>query len=105
MDIKDLELSEGDFNLLIKALDFLPESGLAGEMMASLITGMLPTDRNARSNMEAKEKARQRNREADKEFLKEECRILQGRLLVIRRKFLQEGALRQTGEILKGGGK
>jgi hypothetical protein len=36
-DIKNLELTEQDFQLLVDGLDALPEKGVAGEMMGELM--------------------------------------------------------------------
>jgi hypothetical protein len=101
MDIKDFNLTDEDFTLLVKALDYLPESGFAGEIVTSLLTGMLSKERNEKARIEALEKARNRTREQEKGLLKEECRILQGRLLLIHRQLMQEGALKSANDILK----
>lgn len=101
MDIKDLELTEQDFQLLVDGLDALPEKGLAGEMMGELLAGMLTKD-----NPEAMEKhkreqdAKRKKAESAKLQMKEDVRILQGKLLMLKRWLLQEGALKQAHEII-----
>lgn len=102
MDIKDLQLTEQDFQLLVDGLDSLPEKGLAGEMMGELFVGMM-----AKDNPEAQEKWKrdraieQRKKETAKQQLKDDVRILQGKLLMLKRWMQQQGALKQAHDILE----
>lgn len=101
MDIKDFSLTQEDFELIMKALEYLPESGAVGELMETMLGTLLPDDRNYRSKYEALKKAKDRSREAKRAALVEEVRILQGKLLTIKRELMQAGALKQASDILK----
>lgn len=102
MDAKDLQLSDGDFTLLIKALDCLPNADMAGDIAVMLLEGLLaPMDPNAKAQYEGLKRSEQDKKKRQMEVVKEECQILVGRLLSIRRKLMQENALRQTNEIIK----
>jgi hypothetical protein len=102
MDVKNLELTERDFQLLVEGLDTLPEKGLAGEMMTDLFVGMLKmdSDSNEISDFEKKRIAERAKKERDKESLKEDIKILQGKLLMFKRYLIQQDALKQVGEML-----
>jgi hypothetical protein len=104
MDIKNLELTERDFQLLVDGLDSLPEKNAAGEMMTDLFVGMLKKDSDADSqsltDFEKKRQSEKLKKERDKEALKEDIKILQGKLLMFKRYLIQQDALKQVGEML-----
>lgn len=100
MELKDLDLSEADFILIVKALDYLPESGFAGEMITELMGALLVKDPNQRARLQAEIKHKSRGKDAEKEILKEDCRILQGKLLMFKRYLMQTHALKQANDIL-----
>lgn len=102
MDIKNLELTEQDFQLLVDGLDALPEKGLAGDMMGDLFLGMLGRDNE--EGMEKLKREREEKRRIQdmvKQQQKEEIRILQGKLLMLKRWLLQQGALKQANDVLE----
>lgn len=102
MDIKNLELTENDFKLLIDGLDTLPERGAAGEIMGIMFEGIL-----GEKGPEAKEKAkrerdmRRRDEDVKKDALKEDIRILQGKLLMFKRYLIQMDALKQVNDMIE----
>jgi hypothetical protein len=103
MEIKNLELTERDFQLLVDALDFLPEKNSTGEMLSSLIVNMVAGDRKDTPEFkeyERKNELKQIKAARDKEALKEDIRILQGKLLMFKRFLIQQDALKQVGDIL-----
>lgn len=102
MDIKNLELTEQDFQLLVDGLDALPEKGLAGEMLGDLFIGMLAKDTpEAQDKIKLEREAKHKKLEASKQQMKEDVRILQGKLLMLKRWLLQAGALKQAHDILE----
>src|SRR5687767_4633863 len=103
MDIKKLELTERDFQLLVEGLDTLPNKDVAGELMEGLMIGMLKKDGgdNAQiSDFEKKRLAEKLKKDREKENLKEDIRILQGKLLMFKRFLIQQDALKQVDDIL-----
>lgn len=103
MEIKNLELTERDFQLLIDALDCLPEKGATGELMSSLFIGMMSKDKidtPEYKEYERKKEADRKKAEREKENLKEDIRILQGKLLLFKRFLIQQDALKQVDDIL-----
>jgi hypothetical protein len=100
-DLKKLELTEKDFDLLVEGLDALPEKGAAGEMFGDLLFSVLSKDdpisnekiKNER-NLERAEKERK------KIDMKDDIKILQGKLLMLKRYLIQENALQQTYDII-----
>jgi len=103
MNIEDFDLTEEDFSLIMKALEHLPSSGLAGEIIGKLIVDTMPRggDPNAKARVESAYKAQQRRLDQEKEVLTEEIRLLQGKLIAIKRKLATAGALKQATDVLK----
>lgn len=103
MEIKNLELTERDFQLLIDGLDTLPEKGIAGDMMEAIFMGIIKKDGEKSAEMTDYERKRQVEKikkEQEKEFLKEEIKILQGKLLMFKRFLIQQNALKQVDELI-----
>jgi|GEM_PF-6448131 len=107
INIQTLDLTEKDFDLIIAGLDHLPQKSLAGDMitdlMSTIIEDKLPDDRNAQSRFEMLKRDRDKKakmREAEKKDLVEDVRILQGKLLILKRYLKQEGALKEATDII-----
>ena len=105
MEIKDLQLTENDFKLLIDGLDALPERGLAGEMVVDLIEGIMGEGKpknDAKIQFDKLKREREKNaKQKEKQMLTEEIKILQGKLLMFKRYLIETDALKQVNEILK----
>lgn len=103
MEIQDFDLTEEDFALIMKGLEALPSSGLAGELVGKLLLDTLPPskDPNVKARVEAQLKMQERRRTSAIELLTEEVRLLQGKLIAIKRKLAGAGALKQARDILK----
>lgn len=102
MHIKDLNLTESDFNMLIEGLDSLPEKGMAGEIMGDLMMGMF-TDKNnadAMNKIKAEREQKIQKEKAKKDMFKEDIKILQGKLLMFKRWLIENNALNQVNDIL-----
>lgn len=102
MEIKNLELTEKDFQMLVDGLDCLPNKDMASDMMEGLLVGMLKKDGDSPqlTDFEKKRAAEKLKKERDKESLKEEIKILQGKLLMFKRFLIQQNALKQVDDIL-----
>jgi hypothetical protein len=103
MDIKNLELTDRDFQLLVDGLDSLPDKNAAGEMMSTLFTGLIAGDRRESpeyKEFERKQELERKKAAREKEALKEDIRILQGKLLMFKRFLIQQDALKQVDDIL-----
>jgi len=88
MNIKSLELTENDFKLLIDGLDCLPEKNASGELFVAIFEGKLG-DKNPGD-------IKRRADEIKKEALKDEIRILQGKLLLFKRWLIEQKALKKA---------
>ncbi len=104
MELQHLELTEKDFQMIIQGLDCLPDRGAVGEFMMDMIVGILPT-RNETEEMKKERLIREREekerkKEKEKEILKEDIRILQGKLLQLKRFLQQEGAIKGAYDII-----
>ena len=99
--IKMLNLTDEDFKLLVDGLDCLPEKGMAGEMLGDLLIGMIVKDDD-----EAKKKAlyerdeKRRQSEKNKELMRENIKILQGKLLMLKRYMEENKLLTEAYEVI-----
>ena len=92
-DLKNLNLTNEDFKLLIDGLDNLPNRGEFGIMMADMLIHALPKkDDNKRFLMEQELDKKAKIRKNEREILTENIRILQGKLLLFKR-YLKENNL------------
>lgn len=99
--IKLLSLTSEDFKLLVDGLDALPEKGTAGEMMGDLFLGLLSKgDEETMAKHKAQREADKRKREKEKEVMSENVKILQGKLLMLKRYLDENKLLADTYEVL-----
>jgi hypothetical protein len=102
MNAADINLTEDDFKMLIEALDHLPHKHLPIEMMGDLMIGMVAGGDAAREQRLKREMNQKMSKDRpNPETLKEDVKILQGKLIMFKRYLIQENALRQANEALK----
>ena len=100
-ELKHLNLTEKDFDLLVEGLDSLPEKGRAGELMGDLLGAMLSNDDSEGKNkFQLEREKKQREKEIRQREMKEDIKILQGKLLMLKRYLSQQGALNETYDII-----
>lgn len=100
-ELKHLNLTEKDFDLLVEGLDSLPGKGMAGELMGGLLEAMLTKDDpESKSKFRIEREKKQKEKEFKQREMKEEIKILQGKLLMLKRYLVQQGALNETYEII-----
>lgn len=101
MDVlKQLNLTEDEFKMIVDGLDQLPNKGNIGDMMIHMLTASMSKDNpEAKAKMEAELEKESRKKELEKEILIENIKILQGKLLLFKRFLQQEGALQQAKSI------
>ncbi len=90
-NIKGLNLTEKDFKMLVDGLDALPHAGRTGEVLFDLMSetvlkGIMPEEAKRKIDQQKKKM------EHDKEMLTEDAKILQGKLLMLKR-YLMENKL------------
>lgn len=81
-------LTTKECEVIIEALDKLPESGLAGEMMGDLFSAILmkdDVDSPAKRDFEAKRTAEKNKRETEKKELEETVAIIKAKVIQIKR--------------------
>jgi len=99
-ELKHLNLTEKDFDLLVEGLEYLPEKGTTSELLGDLLTGMIA--KNAAEQQRIVEERKKKASAAinSKKALKEDIKILQGKLLMLKRYLIAEGALKQAYEAI-----
>lgn len=98
--LQQLNLSERDFKLLIDGLDALPERGVAGDMMAEIIMHAFSKNEVDEKKMKLQLDAARRDKESKKESLIEDVKILQGKLIMLKRYLAEQGALDGANDII-----
>ena len=104
-DLKQLNLTEKDFELILAGLDFLPKKDVAGEMIADIFSAIV-----AKSEADIKKHKENRERQnaqkkRDQNALVEDIKILQGKLLLLKRHLATQGALSDAYDIINSGKK
>lgn len=96
-----LNLTEKDFDLIIDGLDFLPERGSTGDILGEMLTAMiLKGDNEGKEKMLRERERKQREKNEGQRILREDIKILQGKLLLLKRYLMQEGALKGAEDII-----
>ncbi len=98
--LKDLDLTEKDFQMLIDGLDALPEKGLAGSIMVDLIGAAMMKDKGDLGEFERKRKEEAQKREAEKALLVENLTILKSKLFLMKRHFQENNLLKAANGII-----
>lgn len=99
--LKNLNLTEKDFDMLVEGLEALPERGAAGEMFMDLLTHSVTRDDiEGREKLMREREHRNKQKEQSKKLMQEDVRILQGKLLMLKRFFSEQNALSQAESIL-----
>lgn len=101
MEIEQLQLTEKDFTLIVEALDYLPDRHAVSDIMGDLLGTMMAPDDEARKKIQQEKVIRELKNKAAKDALKEDIRILQGKLLMFKRYLIEHNALQQVEDILK----
>ena len=99
-NIKNLNLTEKDFKMLVDGLDALPHTGRTGELLMDIMSA---TILSGKIGDETKKKmdAEKRKEQTKKEMLIEDAKILQGKLLMLKRYLTENRLLNDVDEVLK----
>lgn len=99
--LKNLNFTEDDFKLMVDGLENLPEKGTAGNMMADLLGAtMLKEGSPERDKFDRDRKAKATKEAQDKLILIEDIRILQGKLLTMKRIMIENNLLKEANDSL-----
>jgi hypothetical protein len=104
MELNEIQLTETDFNLLIEALNALPEKGEAGLLMANLVGKMMagPNQRH-QNEVEKTLKKHEDEHTAKKKAMEEEITLLKSKLILLKRYLVTNGALKTANKIVGNG--
>lgn len=101
-ELQKLNLNEQDFKMIIDGLDALPNTDLAGELMVSLLSGMINKDDPEAQERDKRERANEREKkEIAKAQMREDIKILQGKLLMLKRYLIENNALEKAQEFIR----
>ncbi len=101
MELKDLELSEKDFQLLIDGLEALPHKSEAAEMFGDIFLGLLSKDDDGIKKIEKERERRKLAKDAEKAMLVEDIKILQGKIVMLKRLLQSDNAISEVNGYLK----
>src|SRR5450631_4113804 len=98
-ELENLNLTEEDFTLLQEALEHMPSKDLAGKLMFNMIEHMVGEKTpEAIEQRKAKMISDERKEQAKKQQVVEDVRVLQGKLIQLKRYLLGQGALKQAND-------
>jgi|GraSoiStandDraft_52_1057288.scaffolds.fasta_scaffold1336159_1 hypothetical protein len=99
--IEHLDLTDKDFDMLVEGLEALSKKDMASELVGDLMVGMFSRGDKSLEQRLAMEKKRQAAvKDAERRTLNEDIKILQGKLILLKRYLLQKGAMAQANEVL-----
>lgn len=98
--LKQLSLTENDFKLLIEGLDALPEKDAASLMMGDLLANILIKDDLKKEEFERERMKKRVQAERNKDLMKDEVRILQGKLLLVKRYLIENNLLKEIDSMI-----
>lgn len=104
MELKDIKFTKEEFDLLIKGIEGLPSQDTAGDLMTGLLECML-TDKispEVQAKREREKAIKEQAKKREKEALKENCWILQAKLVQLRRYLEQNKLLAEAQDIIDG---
>lgn len=98
--IRMLNLTSKDFDLMVEGLDELPNKGIVGDLIGAMLGSMIAKDDESREREIKKREFEMKKKEEAKAFMKEEIKILQGKLLMLKRYMQENKLLSETYDIL-----
>lgn len=99
--LKHLNLTERDFELIIDGLDQVPNKNQVGELLGDMMVGMFAKDDpEAMAKFKAEREIKQNLLKREKMLMVEEIKILQGKLLMLKRYLMEQDALGQVTDII-----
>jgi hypothetical protein len=102
MELKDIKFTKDEFDMLIKGIEVLPNQDAASDIMSGLLDCILSDkiSNEARAKMEMEKARKEKKKQIENEILKENCCILQSKLIQLRRFMEQNDLLVQAQEII-----
>lgn len=104
MELKDIKFTKEEFDLLIKGIEGLPNHDTAGDLMTGLLECMISEkiSPEAQAKRDREKSIKEQTKKREKEALKENCWILQAKLIQLRRYLEQNKLLAEAQDIING---
>lgn len=100
-DIKRLNLTEKDFQLLMEGLENLPHKHVGAELLTDLLIGAVAKTDEDRQAFAKKQEIVQQKKIAERQLLKEDVAVLLGKLIQLKRYLIENNLMDQVTEYLK----
>lgn len=88
--IKNIGLTDKDFDMINEALENLPSKDAAGRLFTGLFKTMLIKDEEKLKEMQKKDSEEEAERKHELKLLKEDIRILQSKIIQLKRIFYND---------------
>lgn len=98
--LRNLSLTERDFDLMVQGLEHLPNKDTAGELMGELLFGAIVKDEEERQKMKMDRDRQRAQQMREKQALVEDSKILQGKLLMLKRFLIENDLLKEANSII-----
>jgi len=98
--LKNLQLTEKDFQLLVDGLDALPEKGMAGSLFVDLLGASMMKDGEDKEDFMRKRKIDGEKKDREKAAMADDIKILQGKLLMMKRYMIENRLIKESNDIV-----
>lgn len=101
LSVKDLELTNEDFAMLMDALEHLPAKNMGNEILSAMMDATLASrSPQQKAEIERKRKTEAENMRKERNDVIEQVRLLQAKIIMMKRLLIQENALKEANDIL-----
>lgn len=94
--LRNLSLTERDFDLLVAGLEHLPNKDTAGDLMGEMLIMGLARDEEDKERMKNDLEKKRVARDREKRLLVEDSKILQGKLLMLKRFLIENNLMKDV---------
>lgn len=98
--LQNLALTEKDFDMMVEGLEELPNKGAAGDMLVDLFSSAMLDDGPEKDKFKKEREAENKKAERKKELVKENVRVLQGKLITMKRLLIDNKLMEQANDAI-----
>lgn len=101
LSVKDLDLTTEDFTMLMDALEHLPFKNTGNDVVDAMMDGVLAAHSpEKKDEISRKRKVKLAQDQRERADVIEKIRLLQAKIIMIKRVMIQENALKEANEII-----
>ena len=97
--LKNIRLTERDFDLIIQGLEFLPNKDSASDLLCEMLAISVIKDEDERAKHKVEHTKFTTARDREKYIMIEDSKILQGKLLMLKRVLCENNIINEANSI------